>query len=472
MILKLKDIEFVKWSAVSAQFQQLFPDLFPELDRLFKKHAPRFGIARYPFGTQPVENGRLKVPYQGQLLDIASEELPENIRAELTYPNYAIPIAAVMGGSLESIINLPNHLIPLRILKPGTIFSLGTLNHTDQYSHVVDRAYSYTSGARSMVILAKISHEQYNERILRHYSIDRNVLCPKTFADQWNLFRELAHSPEFKSEWETELLLFPKAVFDLLGQDPVAKNLMLARLWQYSLFSNNQMMYDLVWSIFFEKLSTAIKNAPSILETVKHIIKLCMSEAPGYIPVTNEDQLPVKEFMHIYLSIYRIRYYLPTFMEVGYYNRHDPIYYSLQKHTFFYNMPEKEGASRTIDELIAIKRLIQSFKQQVLENKFPFSLENTILYKTLQEVEFDFYHPQGTEELNTDIETMVNEDPRFMALLRDVKYDPALTFPIHSLFFNGCIRVRPLKKVAAPTMKDFLGSMGVKPGGNFRLDKE
>ena len=467
--MKLKDIELVKWSQVASQFQNSFPDLSDAFDRLFKKANAQVAVARYPFGTHPVSAGTLQVPYGGQLHAVDSAELPEKIRLELDYPT--LPLCAVTEGTLESYIDLPNHLIPLRLVKPGAFFAINSVFNKEAITHMVDRAYSYVSGSRSLLILAKISHEQYNERLARNYSVDKDVLCPKTFSSQWNLFRELACAPEFKSDWATELVFFPRSTVKLIEEDPDTKYLLLDRLWKRSAFLQNQTLYDLVWSIFFEKLSTSIKNAPSILETVKHIIRLCMSEAPGYAPVMAEDQAPIKEFIDIFLNVYRIRYYLPAFMEIGYYNQVDPIYYSLQKHTFFCNIPERGGASRTIDEMLAVKRLILSFKQQVLENKFPFSLENTVLYKTLQEVEFDFYHPQGTTgELETDVEKMVAEDPRFMGLLKDVPYDASLSFPIHSLFFNGCIRIRPVGKKAAegakPSMKDFLGTMG----GGFRLD--
>lgn len=465
--MKLTDIEVVKWSQISVQFQHLFPDLFDECDRLFKKSSAEFYIARYPFGSHPVLEGRLKVPYLDKLHDLHSPELPEEIQNELSYPHRTTPICAVMRGAVESHISLPHHLIPLWILKAGQFFGLNALFQQDRISHIISRAYNWSSGARAMLILAKISHEQYNERLAKHYSIDKQYLCPKTFAEQWNLFRELAQAPEFKNSWETELLIIPRKTFTLLDEDPSVRHLLLDRLYKKNVFAQNQVVYDLVWSIFFEKLSTGIKNAASILETVKHVIKIALSEALGYMPVTNNDQGPFKEFTDIFLNTYRIRYYLPAFVELDYFNHHDPIYYSLQKHTFFCNIPEKGGASRTIDELIAIKRLLLSFRQHVLEGRFPFSLEDTILYKTLQEVEFDFYHPHGTSELNTDIGSIINDDPRFMAMVQGVEYDKSLEFPIHSLFFNGCIRIRPARKPSKPTMKDLLGPAGF---ANFRLD--
>ncbi len=465
----LADIELVKWGEIAEQFQSFFPDIAVHLDRLLKKNTACFYRARYPFGAEIVTQGKLQVPYQGRLTSIDSEELPTTLFEHLNYTTTALPVCAVVKGFVESHINLPSHLIPLRILKPGTLFALNNIFQLERSSHIVDRAYTYTSGARSLLILPKVSHEQYNERLARAYTIDPAVLCPKTFFDQWSLFKELVNAPEFQTDWESEIIIFTKEVFDLIQEDVGIKFAFLSRLWTHSIFSQNQVMYDLVWSIFAENLKNSLKNTPFVIETVKHIIKLAMSETPGYIPACSDVQGPVQGLMDIFLNVYRIRYYLPIFMELSYYNKHDPIYYSLQKHTFLCHIPQKANANRTIDELLAIKELLESFKTQVLENAFPISLGNTILYKTLEEVEFEFFHPQGGDGLNSDVDMIVADDPRFMHPFSASNIDKDLVFPRHSLFFNGCIRIRPPKKEAPkPLMKEFLKA----PGGHFRLDED
>ena len=398
-------------------------------------------------------------------------ELPDVIRQNLSYTHSSLPICMVTRGCLETHIDLPSHLIPTRILKPGSFFALNPFFHLDRVSHTVEEAYTYTAGSRSLLILPKISHEQYNERLTRAYTIDPQFLCPKTFFDQWPLFKELSGAPQFKTNWDTELIICTKEFFELVEANDTLRNLFLTRTWTQTLFTQNQMIYELNWSIFSEELTASLKNTPFVVETVKHVIKLAMAETPGYAPSTTETQGPIQELMDIFLNVYRIRYYLPIFMELGYYNKHDPIYYSLQKHTFLCHIPQKTNANRTIDELLAVKRLLYSFREQVLENKFPISLENTILYKTLKEVEFDFFHPQGTEELNTNIDNIAEEDLRFMSFFKSGNVDKDLVFPKHSLFFNGCIRIRPAKReegetYVKPSMKDFLSPKG----GLFRLD--
>ncbi|MCX7122329.1 MAG: hypothetical protein NTV32_01395 [Gammaproteobacteria bacterium] len=446
------DIEILKWADVEAQFQKLLPHFSPLFESIFKNTSVSFYRVRYTFGTKVILNGHLSLP------DILNSELENHIQ---------LPLALVTEGILEADINLPSHLIPLSILKPGSFFNLNSLFQPLIPSHYVRNAYTYTAGSRSLLILPKISHEQYNERLMRSFSINPDMLCPKTFLDQWPLFKELINAPEFKSNWHTEIIIFSKEALALIQSNPGLQVALLKQEHQKTDFQNNQLMYDLVWSIFSENLSNSIKNGPFIVETVKHLIKLAMAEIPGYIPATNSLQAPLPELIDVFLNVYRIRYYLPIFMELDYFNHQDPIYYSLQKHTFLCHIPQKNNANRTIDELTAIKELILSFTEQVLENKLPISLENTLLHKTLQEVEFDFFHPQGGEQLNTDIESIAEEDPRFTQLTDKISSDKSVVFPKHSLFFNGCIRIRPIRREPKVTMKNFLSS-----AGPFRLDDD
>ncbi len=447
------DIEPLKWADIEAQFQQLHPQLHALFDEAFKQSAAYFYRVRYSFGMDVIQDGQVIVP--------------GNIPGHPPEHTTPLPLAFITQGVLEADIHLPSHLIPLAILKPGSFLNVGSLFQHQAYSHHVRNAHTYTAGSRSLVILPKISHEQYNERLIRAFAINPAALCPKTFLDQWLLFKELANSPKFTGNWQAEVLFFSPEAMQLILNNPAIQCALLQMEHQNNDFQNNQLMYDLVWSIFSEKLSNSIKNGPFIVETVKHLIKLAMGAIPGYIPAASSLQAPMPELIDIFLNVYRIRYYLPVFMELDYFNRQDPLYYSLQKHTFLCNIPQKNNANRTIDELTAIKDLIASFTEQVLDNKLPISLENTLLYKTLQEVEFDFFHPQGGEALNTDVDSLIAEDPRFMTLTNNLTLDKSVVFPKHSLFFNGCVRIRPRRKEPKVSMKNFLSSVGP-----FRLDDD
>ena len=443
--------------------------LFPDLCELLSKHAATlkypFVKLRYRYGDTVIDGGRLRLFYKGKAYFHDDSALPEELFKLLEHPYGVIPMMGVLKGTFECFVDLPSHLVPLRVLKPGLLFGIYNLFYSGQNTHIVNAAYSYTAGSRSLLALTRIGHEQYNERLTRSYTIDREYLRPKTFSKHWALFKELAQAPEFNYPWEAELLVFSRPLFELIKQDEALEYRLLNRIIQYGQFAQNQLMYDLIWSIFVNRLKASVKNTPFIIETVKHIIKLAMGEVPGFTPAQNNEQAPVEGLHDVFINTYRIRYFMPVFMELNYYNHTEPVYYSLQKHTFLHHIPDRSNANRTICELMEIRSLIYSFKEQVLENKFPISLENTILYQTLQEVEFEFFHSKAKKPpIVTDIDRLVHEDSRFFSMFKGSDSVEKLSFPKNSLFFNGCIRIQPQKKSVKPTIKDMLAL------GNFRLD--
>lgn len=463
---KENNFELLTWQDAKDQVKAVLPEMYDAIARLAQEIKHPFIKLSYQYGDPIVQQGKLKIKHQGNITIHDHQDLPTEYLQLLQYPNGYIPLSLVAKGFIEFFVDLPSHLIPYRLLNPGKIFGLYNFFYTDKKNHIINQAYGASAGSRSLLVLPKISHEQYNERLSKHYTFDNQYLCPKHFSEQWMLFKELAQAPEFKTPWQAELLVFTRPLFELINKDKELQLVLLKQAVQDDQLQQNQIMYDLLWSIFLDKLSPGVKNTPFVVETVKHIVKLALGKVPGFLPAQNNDQGPIEELRNIFLNIYRIRYYLPVFMELGYFNKTEPIYYSLQKHTFWCHIPERSNANRTVDELMEIRSLIHSFKEHVLENKFPICLEGTNLQQALQEVDFEFYHPQGNgTEIQTDVEAMVNEDPRFMRLFENLDLDKDLVFPKHSLFFNGCIRVRSQKKIVnKPTIRDMVSAT------KFRLD--
>ncbi|MDO8954416.1 MAG: hypothetical protein Q7V63_06170 [Gammaproteobacteria bacterium] len=456
-------MEIVLWSEIRDKILAISPDIGQVIEQYADKDQLKFVRARFPYGVDIEKLGELWFSIDGKSVNYKSDAIPTEIKQLLDYPWSGFPVSLMTHNTIESFIELPSHIIPLRVITPGTLFSLNSIFNPNQTSHVMHGAYSSTSGSRSLLMLPKISHGQYNERLAKVYHIDEKYLCPKTFSQQWDLFNALANSSDFDSEWYSEIVLFSKETISLLSNFPDLKYSLLKRSWDDSAFARNQVMYDLVWSIFTENLPPSIRNTPFIIEAVKHLIKLAMREAAGFAPVMDDSVGPVRALTDVFLNVYRIRYYLPVFMRPEFYDGVNPIYYSLHKHTFFHPIPQRSNANRTIDEMVIIKKLVLSFKEQVLENKFPFPLHDTILYETLNSVEFEFFHPQGGEGLSRDITSISREDPRYSKLVNELSIEKDLEFPDHSIFFNGCIRIRPLRREAQKqSMKDFLVGLSTK----------
>lgn len=461
-------VEITRWKHVKDDILPLNPQMERKVGQLASKlNDLEVLIARYPFGANIERNGKFSVLLDGKMTECKKHIVPREVSDLLDYPWKTMPLSMVSKGSFEMFINIPSHVIPLHLYEPGEMMALFGMYDQDKYSHLVRQAYSTTAGARSLVTLPKISHGLYNQRLSKKFAIFEH-LSPKTLGQQWDLFRELCHSPILPSPWQAELIVFSHDFVDVLRKTPEIENEILSKMIEITNFSRSQAMYDLLWSLFTDEYSLVSRNTPFIIETCKHLIKLAMSEAPGYAPATDDIPGPIVELTDIFLNVYKLRYYLPIFMRPSTYNGQSPVYYTLHKHTFLHSIPQKNAANRTIDELTKIKEIITAFKSFVLEDKFPFSVADTNLYDTFRSVDIDFFHPQGSDELNTDIMSIVHEDDRFMKIVERFNINKELSFPDHSVFFNGCIRIRPTAEPETiepeeirpkATMKDFLATM-------------
>jgi len=452
-------LDIVNWRQVRSQLNQLCPEITALIDTLPNHNELQFVRARFPWGAAVEDGDQLWFYYNNEPINYCDKNFPAEIKALLNYNWQGIPVGIMTHNTLEWHINLNDHIIPIGIVKPGTIFSLYSIFDPEHATHVTHKAYSSTAGSRSLMTLPKISHTGYNERLSRVYGVTDH-LCPKTLSQHWPLFKDIVDSKAFHSNWYCEMLLFTKDFIAQLAQHCELRYALLNRIWNYTAFSRNYAMYDFAWATFTEKLPNSIRNTPFIIETAKHVVKLALREVPGFVPVTDDVPGPVSKLTQAYLEVYRIRYYLPIFMAAEIFDGKNPVYYSLHRHTFFHPLPNRANASRTIDELKVIKRSVESFCEAVLNHKLPFKMDDTLLYQTLKEVEFEFFHPQGTGKINTDIDAIAKEDRRFSKIVDGLNPTKDQEFPSRSVFFNGCIRVRPKRKAPPkPSMKDFLMPM-------------
>jgi hypothetical protein len=332
--------------------------------------------------------------------------------------------------------------LPFRLLKPGKTFSLLTIFDQEFPFYFMEGLYSTKSGCRSLVMLPRITHASSSARLAKKFGVT-NYLMPKDLSDHWQLFNEIARSPAFETPWESEILLFSYEFIQPTSKTLRLRHSLLSRAWQELAFLRNESTYNFVWSIFFDTLPLSLRNDTFIIQTVKHLLLIAMAQAPGFVPENTNLSGPISEFIDIFLNCYKVRHYLPAFMRLDHFNGKEPVYYSLYKSTFIYEAPEPKVDRQTIHELKKIRSILLSFREYILTNRVEHSLIDNVLYKTLSEVEFDFYHPDGSGEIDNNIAAMVSADSRFKDLPYPdlAKYE--LKFPIHSIFFNGCIRIRP-----------------------------
>jgi len=438
----MNSLEIKTWKDVKKDIQVLSPSLANTINHVKGSESFKVLKVRYKFGEKIISKGKYHINIDGKNQLYQEKSVPREVYNILNYHWMTIPFGIVTHNSTESYINHSSHIVPLWALLPGKTFSLLSIFDKSDYTFLIPGLYSMQSGCRSLLMLPKISHKASNQKLKTKFNINRS-LCPKNLADQWFLFKEITDSIFFKTNWYSELTLFSNEFIEGIHDTLELRYHLLYDIWEQNSFDRNKFAYEFIWSIFEKELHLSVKHDPIVMETIKQILLIAMRQAPGFVPADSNIAGPITELIDIFLNCYKIRYHLPVFMRLGSYDGMNPIYYSLQKHTFIHELSQKAIAKLTVNELTRIKKVLLLFKDYVLNNKFEHSLEKTQLLKTLAEVDFDFFHPSGDGNINHNISELIDSDKRFSNLPYDGIMKPNLSMSEHSYFFNGCIRIKP-----------------------------
>jgi len=440
--------DIVSWKSIKPQIIKLNPFIGKAIDSA--KNIDDFSVVkiRYPFGANIVKRGQFHIQLNaGTNISLNSSETPHELKKLFDYPWQVMPFGVMLHNTIETHTELCTHKIPIRLYHPGRTFSLLSIFEDPKASHLLPHAYSTTAGCRSLLTLPQIAHRQYQERLTKRLHLPE-VYCPKHFSEQWDCFKAISESSELPQNWYAEIAYFSKPFFHLIHDTPEIKDTLLSSIWKNTTYGRNQGTYDLIWSAFIEEnLSLSQRNNLAIMETIRYLMRVIMGASPAYQPAVDDSAGPINEFMHAFTDIYRIRFYLPVFMEISDFDGKHPLYYSLHKPAFWHAIPRNHSTTnQTINELKQIKTILDLFKKQVLNNRLPFCLENTPLYRRLEKIQFDCYHPKGKSPLKTDIKKMMHEDPRFAQIAKHYPHAKKLSLPDSSMFFNGCIRIKPISE--------------------------
>lgn len=442
----MASMQIKTWRDVREQVIALNPEIGHTIDDI--EGVERFKVlqARYHFGQELVDHGQFYLPFQGKLHQHHDPVLPQQVRDMLAYQWQVMPFGMMMRNTVETFIELPTHIIPFRLYYPGRLFSLLTIFEEAEQSPVLAKSFSTVAGCRSLITLPQIAHSQYQDRVTKRLNLSDKYM-PKQFSDQWRFFKAVSDARQAQHDWSCDLIFFGREFIEAIEKTPTLKNKLLMSIWRGTAFARHQYIYDLVWSAFIEEnLSLATRNSLSVMETVRYLLRVILNASPAYVPSTQDAAGPIDSLTKVLVDIYRIRYYLPVFMQLQHYDGQQPLYYSLQKPTFMHAIPtNRQSTKQTINDLKQVKQTLDMFKAQVLEDALPISVKNTLLYARLQNVNFDYYHPKADDGIITDVPSLLQQDPRFHEVQHHYRHYNKLALPDTSLFFHGCIKVSPQK---------------------------
>lgn len=430
------------WREMRDQIKTLNQPVAEIIDQLPKVDQFKLLHLRYHFGQDIIDRDHFGMPFQGGLYHCQDKRLPKQIRDLLAYQWRVLPFGLTLRNTLEAFVELPTHTIPFKLYQPGQFFSLlSTLGGTQP---VLSESLSTVAGCRSLITLPQIAHTQYQERITKRLRLKQNF-APKHFLEQWEFFKAVSDARQAQHHWHTELVCFGREFIEAIEAHPLVKSQLLMSVWQNTSSIRHQAVYDLVWSAFLEEnLSLSTRNSVAVVETARYILSVLLGVSPAYVPAVSDSGGPVDSLTRVILDIYRIRYYLPVFMQLQYYDGQQPLYYSLQKPTFMHAMgARRQSSKQAIHDLKRIKKILGSFKEQVLGDQLPISIKNSLLFQRLEHNTFEYYHPKAGELFNSDIQSLLQQDPRFLQIQAKYRHYHKLALPDTSPFFHGCIKISP-----------------------------
>jgi len=441
---KNNSVEILSWQETEEIIEKVNPQLAVHCKKLDRVNTFKTIKVKYPFGEDIIYKGKFKININGKNTWFDDNAVPKTIKSLLNYYWRTIPFGVVVQNTAESHISHSTHIVPFRLQYPGQTFAVRSIIDKSKYSGIIPGSFSTKAGCRSLIFLPKLTHNESNLRISRQYNI-KKYLYPKTLSDQWYFFKELFDSANFKTTWNAELILFSKQFIAAIHKNTAIK---LDLLYNHSKgidIQSNEYVYNFIFSTLLKKIPLSLKHDQHVLYNLKQIIQIALGQMPGFIPSDNDLPGPISSFTEILLHCYKIRFNLPIFMHLNLYDNTNPIYYSLQKPTYFYEIPDQHKPIYTINLLTNIKKILILITDYILNEKGEHSLKNTILYKMLAETDFDFFHPKGNNIIDSNINRIAQEDLRFLTPPFDNPKLDMLSFPNHSPFFHGCIRIKPKK---------------------------
>lgn len=412
------------WNEVRDQVKSANESLAQMIDDFNPSNEYTFYLAKYPFGSNILENGQMMLPVNEEIL-IPLSSIASEIKDNLSYSS--VPMGLILNNTIEVYFETSERVMPSKIFKRGIFFGLWELFDAHYQTHV-KKIWSLSAGARSIFLLPKISDAMHHARLKR----DFGVICqePRRLQDQIIVFRELAKkAPKPKDQWTTDILFFTKKWANFNDTDKNSlrlKNLWLNAAWDQSRNCRNQMDYNVAWEAFAKEASRKhLKSPPFLINTIKHLIAISEGSFPGFAPAMDDTVAPISLIQDCYVKSYGLKEYAPVIMttaniaEVSNY-----VYYSHNMPTLLEWAPQGHIVRTIMSELRDIKTLMDLFIDT--------TKSKGLIYDYFHNEKDQFQEIKPTSQLAQD-------DPN---LLYPKKYKNNQKFCENSQFFKGCIRIK------------------------------
>ncbi len=430
------------WSDVRKRIlkvEPVFAELVDALD--IDKSFPLY-LAYYPYGALKGDTQSTFLPHMnGSCYRLTDADVPKDIIKHLGYSKNGAPLAMLLDKNLELFIDLKEEgiTIPRVLYTPGSFFPFAKiLSRKSARTYAPNGVLTLTSGARSVFMLPNIGCATHHANLQSDYNIQSSPA--KTLYTHWFLFKEIINKSD--CDWRSCLIYFSQKWLDKLFSDKAWLSLRLylhELAWQYYEYPRNHFYYDVAFSILQKKRN--LKPNPYLVDTARHLFAIALGAAPGFIPATDTQALPVDVLQKVFVESYGLKKYFATIMQPTHFNFEEdkfPIYYSLQHPSTHMFSPKSRKVSSTLAEMRELEHITRIFSQGLAGRGGLCS--DTIMGQVAAGIDFNYFHNKldrhGVVRSSSEIEKL---DKRF--LLKNKK-TPDATFAGDSTFVRGCISLQ------------------------------
>lgn len=429
-------LEIVNWEDAKNAVIKVNPDLAAAIDTVNPGCEYPLIRARYPFGHQILNHGKFILPFERENAD---NKFYQECKKLLSYA-VTIRTGIVLNNTMELFVESPDMIIPRYLMYPGRIFGLWSSLQPPETSADIGQLWNITAGARSLIMVPKISDSTAFKRVKKEYSLKSTA--PNNFVDQWELFVALAKHPAFPERWETEILLFTNKWFEELNKvNPqwlILKNFLLQSAWLDTATLRNQDAFNFVFSMALQ--SRNLIKDPYLSSVARFLYGLGERHFHSYVVAQDNQAAPLEGIQSIFTNLYNLNY-APTMVHSGIFSNDDPLrpcYYSLSHSSIMDFMPKTKNFASKFNNVLDIKDIMNRTLAYIREDNF--GLIKTPVYKIANEVEYSYYHTDAKQEKDgvSHVSKIVERDA---ALIHEARRFSNLAFCDSSSFFRGCVRI-------------------------------
>lgn len=436
--MSIKNLEKVYWQDIRKEYAKVNPKVAEIIDTISPDKKFPLLKSTYSFGENILIDGKCTVSKavanDSALADILKAQKISDLQGLFDYS--PIPLGVILNKSCEVFVEIQDRIIPVFVLSAGDLF--GVFETIDLlYGVKSTPLWNIMAGARSLFMLPKINNNLWHKKLMKHFNI--NVRAPKTLEDHWGVFNAIANSKIAQSDWQCEVIFFPKIWVDHLNSKSPGWGQLREHLFQMCWAQASSMIeksFSFLWQQF--SLSTIRRNYKPriyITDTIRHLISITTGFVPGFAPSQNELSAPIALIKRAYHDVYNLPY-APTIMEPAILQRSPtPIYYSLGYPSLLEGHPETSNVYNTISDLKEIKTLIENMFRYCQTSSGNVKVFTNIVPK----INLDYFHK--ARDTHGEIKTIAEFIATDHAFMESDNAFKNKEFCTTAPFLNGCIRI-------------------------------